>query len=111
MDAVDVAKAFMKCWQAQEFRSCDVILQKTFISNHPEWLDYINTIFNQHQLKKWKLIKDVRIGDCARDVVFKIELDQFKTEIKLRCLREDAPYSPAVSGVWGVNPISILKGL
>jgi hypothetical protein len=111
MNATDTVKSFLRCWSANHFDGADMLLQRTWIERNPGWLAWMQRIFQYRILTKWEIIKQSRIGDACIDVHVQVTINGKKSQIKIRVLCETAAYKPDINGQWGINPISILKGM
>ena len=68
-----------------------------------------------HRLLSYEIIDGILLSLNARDYVIKMKYLNWETKkehdvtIKARMIRERKPYTPCITGEWGVNPISMLK--
>ena len=111
-----VVTDFMKAWRKKDFEKMKRYCQKTWIE---ESKISLSEMLKSFELRSWKILKTVGVGETCRDVNLNLTLERNGKWIKMsalckvtaRTICEVAPYEPDLSGEWGVNPVSLLRGL
>ncbi|MDD5342804.1 MAG: hypothetical protein PHW12_00120, partial [Smithella sp.] len=62
-------------------------------------------------LNNFTIIQEMETGQAARDFTVKVNVNGKDSEITIRVICEIEPYKPDITGTWGVNPISALRGI
>lgn len=113
MDAMETVKKFMKAWKDRDWSEMFRYTQNTWQSkggnNPPLLMDW----FGPKKLTKTKIIDVYEISDCCVDITLKINylfISNLKeVKIRARVICETEPYKPGKDGIWGINPLSILR--
>ena len=104
---------FMGAWRKKDFSKMQNLLQKTYLDGSQP-VD-LPTVFGNVDIKTWKIVKSLRIGQACRDMIVNVIFGQNgitnKRKLNIRVICETAPYIPDLSGSWGVNPISVMRRL
>lgn len=116
MTAIETVEKFLEAWRDKKQLSLEQTIQKTWLAEHEKhWFDFMRVWFLDKDLKKWKVLKDVRVGDACRDVkvnvTFGYKGKTHKRRLSIRVVCETGPYKPDINGKWGINPISAVKNL
>jgi len=113
------ANAFLRFFYAFKERNPDKMLevcQKTWKSK-PKAREKLELWFGTLFLKGMKITEIKRISDTVYDVTARVGIKPRKQQQSLvtlvtgRVICESHPYTPSKMGTWGVNPLSVLKGL
>ena len=100
---------FLRTWKKKDFSEMENFIQKTWLAGTQLMsLD----IFKNLDVRSWKIQKSVKIGEACKDVIVNVTFKQNgKRKLNIRTLCEIAPYTPDLSGDWGVNPVSVMRRL
>ena len=103
---------FCAAWQSRDWKEMLEYTQLTWRLSSADPQTVLETLFRKYPLIKWKILAIKRIGEAGVDVVlrikYKIESGCKTEKIKVRTIRETAPYTPdAKNGEYGVNPLSM----
>lgn len=86
------------------FRLCQVTYKSNHAKRHLEVLTHA-------PIDGWAL-KNIEILNGVHAIVKATVVQEGETvHIEFVAIKEIAPYTPRITGVWGINPISILKKL
>jgi len=116
MQVLNKAMEFFNGWKARDWEKAYNACQITWKSNPGNTIDYLTDMLNSSQLFSFKLGKThscsnsgllVRVNFGA--VLYANENIISKEGI-VTLVKEIKAYTPSKGGVWGVNPISILRG-
>jgi len=109
----EIVKKFFELWNKGQFNEMIELLQKTWLSNH-NWIEWSSNNLKELKPVKWRLGEIKRKGEYCQDVQvllnYKIKSTKRRVNVKIRTIKELAPHTPG-DGQWGINPVSLLKGL
>jgi len=104
---------FMHGWETGDFEKMFSYCQKTWQEHHT--VKGLELLLNSYKLKKYRIGKIKKTGQYSCDVelsvVFSIFRKSHKRKLTPRLIRETGAYKPDTNGKFGVNPVSLLKGL
>lgn len=98
---------FLRYWVKGNYIKMYRLCQKTWQHNHTQ--GELKGMLSHLSIEKFDIIGEGDTKEALNKVavVMVINGERVSTYIYLIC--ETAPYKPSLTGVWGVNPISILK--
>ena len=111
MTARETVEQFLKLWKKHKFAMIDPYLQRTWIANQNKWSRWLKTVYGCRKLNNFTIIQEMETGQAARDFTVKVNVNGKDSEITIRVICEIEPYKPDITGTWGVNPISALRGI
>jgi len=98
---------FLEAWKAKNYNKMFKFSQVTYKSNHSK--NEIEKIFSELKLESFEISNTIQSGIAAIKAPVKLKVNGKEFFVNAMIIRETAPYRPsAESGIWGVNPISIL---
>ena len=120
--ALDALDGFMQCWKDEEWEKALNHCQKTWVWPHIsenglwESSENLKELFYDKKLVKYQITNDCNVIStvCMEITVYLTYegVDSHKTHmIPVKIIKEKAPYVPSESGEWGVNPLSIIRGI
>lgn len=108
MSSEDTIVEFLEGWKGNRFHKMYGLCQITWKSNN----DVKNLMYLlDKKLDSFEVTKINEINDCMHDVSITVRIKRIEKQITARLLKEKAPFKPDVNGVWGVNPISLIRGI
>ena len=102
-----VVSEFFKCWVDKDFDKARQYTQRTWRLGKSK--EALKELLGRYNLMEFCLYGKEVITDCRHEVIFRAELLEGNMYGKANVIRETEPYTPSPSGVWGVNPISIIS--
>ena len=115
MGATDTLKNFMNAWKDSNWSGMFENSQITWRSRgRNKGIDLLKGWFYLKDLTAFKILKTEKISDTCVDVTLRISylfyISNLKErKIKARVICETEPYKPGKDGIWGINPVSILR--
>ena len=104
---------FMHGWETGDFEKMFSYCQKTWQEHHT--VEGLELLLNSYKLKKYRIGKIKKTGqnsfDVELNVVFSLFGKSHKRKFTTRLIRETGAYKPDKNGKFGVNPVSLLRGL
>ncbi len=104
---MDNMKMFLKYWKKRNFKKMYRYCQKTWRANHTQ--GELAKLFNKLVLEDFEIVGELKVTLVTTDVELSIKVNGEFRNIQGRVLCERQPYKPSEDGVWGVNPISVIK--
>jgi hypothetical protein len=115
MDAIETLKNFMNAWKDSNWPEMFENSQITWRSRgRNKSIDLLKGWFHLKDLTTFKILKTEKISDSCVDITLKISYLYYvsnlkEVKIKARVICEIEPYKPSKDGIWGVNPVGILR--
>lgn len=116
-----VVDQFFDAWKRRDYKSMASCLSVTWQLAHqadqPWWVN----MFKRRSLVAYTvgdwILADVNGRPGNPDVIVDVPVDVEYTEstrtyhdtLLVRCIKEAGAYTPSTAGVWGVNPISVMR--
>lgn len=104
---------FMQAWREKDFSDMQNYLQKTWLAG-PRLMSLEGTL-GSVDIKSWKIQKTKRIGEACKDAIVNVTFKQNgtknKRKLNIRAICEIPPHIPDISGEWGINPVSVMRGM
>lgn len=104
----EVLVTFLENWKSFYFGKMYDSCQITWKSNHDK--NALKTMF-EDRIKSYQITKVTEINSCKHDIEVTVKIKGVKKHLKARLLKEKVPFKTDESGEFGVNPISIIKGV
>jgi len=109
-------ESFLKAWQNKDHALMGQFLQLTWkAENGGKWPLFASSWFLVNNMKKWRISEPKRIGQANYEFPLIISFSRGgrpqKRRISARIICENGPYEPGLDGSWGINPVSMLRGL
>lgn len=106
-------KEFMDAWKKQDYDTMHSLTTQTYRVGHTA--KELEEIMN-HKITSFKISDSKESTEVVYDTDIEVRLKGMKKsakakQIKARSVQELKPFMPSNTGAWGVNPISMLKGL
>ncbi len=115
-EAKKTVERFFTAWRYCDWAEMERLSQWAWrFANATESLEMIYDLFSFMVLRRFKIISSEVKGEAMIDVIAMVEYqyedsDEIrKRTIAARVICEAAPYKPSLDGVWGVNPISVMR--
>ncbi|MBS4000791.1 MAG: hypothetical protein KGZ71_09955 [Desulfobulbaceae bacterium] len=105
---------FLSAWRRKDYETMLKLCQITWVQTTDNAQQWLIDAFSQMDLKQLQIRSSrsaVNLVYVHIKVKFIIEGKTINSEFSIVTIRESAPYTPDVNGTWGVNPISIYRGL
>jgi len=112
-DIKETIEKFMSAWKNGEYKELHQLCTKTYkVGNTSKQLE---AILNQN-ITSFKVGKAEKSTDVVYDVEISVRTKGMRKKAKsktitARLVKESKPFRPSETGEWGVNPISVLKGI
>lgn len=120
MNSEKTLKKFLQCWKDQNWIEMLKYVQQTWKSEKTKPMSTLIDYFSHKNIIKIKILDIENINNVMTDINFSIKYAlvnkaepnrTFNEKISARLICEKEPYKPDVKGQWGVNPVSILRGI
>ncbi len=115
MSATDTIKNFMNAWKDSNWSEMFENAQITWRSRgRNKGIDLLKSWFYLKDLTTFRILKTEKVSDSCVDITLKISYLYYvsnlkEVKIKARVICETEPYKPSKDGMWGVNPVGILR--
>lgn len=115
MNAIDTLTKFLNAWKDSNWSEMFENAQITWRSRgRNKSIDLLKGWFYLKDLTTFKILKTEKISDTCVDITLKISCLYYvsnlkEVKIKARVICETGPYKPSKDGIWGVNPVGILR--
>lgn len=101
---------FLQAWKIGNWDKMYSLCQITWKSNHSK--SELKNLLNG-KIKSFNIVSnnfDISLP-CIVDYFVKVKVNGKVKELSARLLKEKAKMKPDIDGIWGVNPISIIRNL
>ncbi len=114
----DTLTTFFDAWKEQNWTLLAELCQITWLSKHEAPAKQLELLLGSYSVKFVSVIAvniESNLVSCQYIVIVSYYLAEKKhlekKRVKVLVIKESASFTPSEDGVWGVNPLSILKGL
>ena len=114
MGPINALTKFMNAWKDSNWLEMLESTQKTWRSKENNNSEMLKSWFYLKDLLTFKVLRIEAISDSCVDILLSIryvfsDSELKETKIRARIICETEPYKPDPEGMWGVNPISMLR--
>lgn len=110
--AEQAVEAFLSAWKKRDWKEMKKTCQITWQENTRGAVKWLEGAFNVREriLKDWRIVKSTEFAEAAAKVEVAIKVyDGHVFMLNIGVTGEIGAFRPDPSGVYGVNPISVLK--
>lgn len=111
-------RGFLDAWMVKNWQGMIDNSQLTWVNAHKDAILALQQFLSSVKPKKYeiKTCQDITVTAKDIDVALSFKMEGVKKKvfhrtITARVVCEEALNKPSVSGTWGVNPISVLRGI
>lgn len=108
LKAKDALREFLEAWKAISLKKMHHETQKTYKVGHT--VNNLKSIV-PGRIKAYKIMQAIEVTSTVFDIKVQVKLGGAFKIVTARMICEIEPFKPSELGEWGVNPISLLKGL
>lgn len=103
-DKKEVLQDFLYKWKIQDYVGMHELCQETWkVANSVAVLKKLLP----KKIKSFKIVDIEESTECVYDA--KVYINGVNKAVGIRMICETEPFKPSKKGVWGVNPLSILR--
>ena len=108
MTATEKLTAFCDSWTRKDYKKMYQNCQLSWKSKHSHAaLKKLIPV----KIQSFEILEEREVSPFVKSISLKVQIQGGQRELCGRMLQEIEPYAPSDKGEWGVNPISLLRGL